>query len=244
MKYWVLTGLKNDKFLNHIKSCIESFQDIDFELVVVTHKDSNIKFDNAKVLKCEEFGIAPFFNTGLEYIKENCGPDDWFVRLDSDDYYGPNYLNNIESVRLLGAKATGIKDVYIGTEDMGLIFCQGMNDCSFGVPGGTLAGLVSESKYFRSVKPWDDDLNWCNDMSSAGINIVERDYRDFCLMRYPDNNHTFPITGKEFPHVWLCEAFNQGKWNINKIKNKAILNNIIPFNIEAAINIRNRFINM
>lgn len=219
MKYWLIVGIKDRKFEASIAEMIRSFE-VPPEaavgvLVVETGEAVGCwKPDESAVVRVQNIrGVVAFLNTALLWLKENAGPDDWFVRIDSDDYYGPKYLLEVDASRRAGAVCSGIASCFVRTEDDHLYFCKGLNPARAGVPGGTLAGNIEVAEFFRSEQAWGEDSNWCQDMDEIGWTVMGRHHAHYAMCRWSGHIHTFPVRGHELPHVWLCNAQDMGSWD-------------------------------
>lgn len=223
MKYWLIVGIKDRKFCPYILQKIRSFEtppDAEVSTLVVETGEAVGCWDRESgdtILQCNEAGVVPFLNMALTWLKEHAGPEDWFVRIDADDYYGPEYLLEVQRSKLLGRVCSGLPACYVWTEEDKLYFCQGLNSANAGVPGGTLAGNIERAEFFRSRNAWGEDGNWCQDMSEIGYQVGTRAPTHYAMRRWPGHAHTFPIRGEELPHVWLCDAQYLGDWEESKV---------------------------
>ena len=186
-------------------------------LVVETGAAEGLWRGPGVVLRERRRGVVPFLQTALNHVREHAQPDDWVVRVDADDFYGPRYLEGVESVRLRGGEGTGIPSVYLRTEDNQLYFCQSKRSFR-GACGGTLAARVGSLVDFRdSGNAWGEDSLWVEDMLAAGRRMLPRDSRDYAFTRHDEGEHTYPLLGHEIPHCWNCDAYLLGGFTESKV---------------------------
>lgn len=220
MNYWLITGIKDKRFKNNLEKNINRIKlsGLNVNTVIVETGEGVGLFSNA--LRQDKNGVVPFLETAFNYIRKKCGPDDWFVRIDCDDYYGPDYLKEIDKVRESGAVATGAPSIYVKTEKNTLYYCESKNKFN-GACGGTLAGNILESVPFRDTKsPWGEDSQWVQDMILYGKNIVPRNSKDYAIVRWNNHKHTYPVAGDILPHFWNCNSYFLNEWSPNKLKEK------------------------
>lgn len=218
MKYWLVIGIKDSRFNSTIASHVDAMS-LSFNtqnVIVETGEGIGSWTDDGQILLCHKKGVVPFLNMALQYIRGVAREDDWIVRIDADDYYGPSYLADIDDIRRAGFTATGMASNYVKTEDGRMYLCRGRNGPGSGVPGGTIAGRVKGFLDFHSDRPCGEDTNWCRDMSSAGVHLQGRGPRGYSMCRHAGYKHTWTVRGEEIPHVWLCDAYDLGSWDADK----------------------------
>src|SRR5690606_20015451 len=133
------------------------------------------KPDESAVVRVQNIrGVVAFLNTALLWLKENAGPDDWFVRIDSDDYYGPKYLLEVDASRRAGAVCSGLASCFVRTEDDHLYFCTGLIHARAGVPGGRIEVNIEVAEFLRSVQVWSEDACMSQDMDMIGWTVQGR----------------------------------------------------------------------
>lgn len=223
MKYWLVAGLWRPRFLGWLEDNISRISGghHTHAVVVETGAAEGCWSRAGTVLQEPRRGVVPFLSRALEHIRSVADPDDWFVRVDADDYYGPKYLDVVDSVRRQGAEGTGIPSVYLRTEDDSLYFCKSKRDFlgpGGGACGGTLAGRVGSLVEFRETgAPWGEDSLWVQDMLVTGCRMVPRHSVDYSMVRWEEGDHTYPIRGHELPHCWNCDAYLLGQFSTSKV---------------------------
>lgn len=219
MKYWLITGLRQERHIYWLRENLARLRSspVQTELVFVETGEVTGLWKEGHVLQEPKVGVVPFLMRAMTYVQKHAGPEDWFVRVDGDDYYGPSYLAGVESVRRAGAEATGMPSVYVGTEDLELYFCKSKRPFR-GACGGTLAGSIAESVDFRDTGyPWGEDSQWVSDMLDLGRRVVPRGPKDYAIMRWQDGGHTYPVDGHALPHFWNCHAYHLGGFSGEKV---------------------------
>lgn len=121
---------------------------------------------------------ADAMNTGLEWLQTH-GDGPW-ARFDDDDYYGPDYLAEVEQ---------GLREHCVVGQTWGFVlFDDGLY--RFGgiqrgpaqkLAGGTLAARSSYVAPFE--RRMDDDLQWCRDMLASGVQLFAGSHRSYCYDR-------------------------------------------------------------
>ena len=218
MKYWLIIGIKDPQFNSTIASHVDAMS-LSFNtknVIVETGEGVGSWTDDGQILQCHKKGVVPFLNMALEYIRGVASDDDWIVRIDADDYYGPSYLADIDEVRRSGFVATAMSSNYVKTETGHMYFCQGRATASRGAPGGTIAGRVADFMDFWSEGACGEDVNWCQDMTRAGLRVEDRGPRGYSLCHHAGYKHTWTVRGEEIPHVWFCDAYDLGSWEAHK----------------------------
>jgi len=215
MKYWLIIGVKDPRFYDNINQNIKRISNsFNTECVIVETGEGIGLFDHA--ITQEKPGVVAFLNTALSHVKDK--PDDWFVRIDADDYYGPNYLKLIDDARLSGADATGIASVYTKTESGDIYYCESKRQFN-GAFGGTIAGRIGSAIEFEETGyPWGEDTKWISSMITQGRTVLPRKSQDYAFVRWEGHNHTYPVSGEAMPHFLNCNAYYQGKWDPYKLK--------------------------
>src|SRR5690606_22264264 len=114
MKYWLIVGIKDRKFEAGIAETIRSFDlppsaEVGILVIETGEAVGCWKPDANTVVRVQNIrGVVAFLNTALLWLKENAKPDEWFVRIDTDDYYGTKYLLEVDASRRAGAVCSGI----------------------------------------------------------------------------------------------------------------------------------------
>lgn len=96
---FIIITYNNDKFISKaIESCLNQVSNLSKEILVINDgsTDKTLKIINkykkyVRIFNRRNSGIEKSFNFALKKIKGN-----YFVRLDSDDYLRPNFLDNFK----------------------------------------------------------------------------------------------------------------------------------------------------
>lgn len=122
---------------------------------------------------CEYFGKAthvinisnkaavPALNAGLEYVRNN-DPTGIFARMDDDDEYYDNYINEV-NYSLINSIWSAIPVTKIKLNNSEIINFG--SKTIIGGSGGTLAGKIQYSCNFKDCFPIEDS-RWCLDMKN------------------------------------------------------------------------------
>lgn len=235
MTPFLLIGLHNKRFVSDVSGHVALMRG-NFQTVVVESGDALGAWPlGGHVLRAVAPGVVPFLNQGLEYLRAVASPGDWFVRIDCDDYYGPDYLTHVIASRENDAVASGISNVYVRTEDDRLLLARGKNPSCAGAPGGTLAGDIFRAVPFRSTSAWGEDQIWCEDMRSLGRHVVDRPGAGYALQRHAGHSHTWPVTGEQLVHVWPCYAYDMGRWDPQVVNRGDSVGSYIPPDLVLAV---------
>jgi len=109
----------------------------------------------------EDAGLAR--QAGIEVLRDKY-PDSFFVFMDGDDYYGPEYIKEAYCNRYKGDiigkhvvfykfDATGVFGIVDGNEDKE----------SRIVHGPTMAGWTAKALDFEACNGWGEDLDWATE---------------------------------------------------------------------------------
>jgi hypothetical protein len=136
-------------------------------------------------------------NEGIDWVKKNGGG--WWTTWDCDDYYGPNYLQEL-SENLDKAEIIGKSDRFLKTENDELVLTSGiMNN----IQGPTITALAEECCYFQVIFNPDgtpqsgEDSKFIKDMKDRGARIYSTSKFNFMQCRYKDVEHVWPIYSNE-----------------------------------------------
>lgn len=217
---WLLTGLAGSRFVSTLQENIDrfSFGSVDFRLVVVENGSGvGCWKGHGDVLKSEP-GVPAFLKVGLDFIREHAATGDWFARIDADDYYGSGYLKSVEDMASMGATFTGSPSVYVRTEDDHLYYLKSRDSGLKSALGGTLAGLVERAVDFPDTgKPWGEDTAWVTAMRATRAIGIPREASGYALCRHTGHEHTYPVHGHEFAHLWPCLPYHLGLWSESRV---------------------------
>ncbi|MEN6535514.1 MAG: glycosyltransferase [Bryobacteraceae bacterium] len=206
---WMITGLHDPRwFQNSIENYLR--QDYPEKHLVLVENGDGIGVGEYRVnfLKLgitvirSEPGAAASLNAALSWLKANASPDDWICKCDSDDYYGPKYLDSIQEAAEAGADYAGRASLYIRTTDNQLWYVEGETDAHL-FHGPTIASRLGDALDFPLVDQWGEDDLWCRAMHHAGLKPFTLAPEHFCYQRWRNYNHTWPCSDFEIRTSWL-----------------------------------------
>jgi len=179
------------------------------EFIIVLNKNSmNIKrwnkiakkYKNIRVFQLDErvsFGQCYNFCVGKSKY-------DYIAPFDDDDYYAPNYLNDIvEAFQTSGADVVGKKARYIYFERSGILAISGSGKENCYVDHIDGPTLSFNKKIFTKVKfsnrPVGVDGQFCKDCLANGIKIYSTNRYNHVYIRHSStHNHTWKISDDNF----------------------------------------------
>lgn len=237
MTYWIVSGLHDNKFKANLQRSVKNIsKNYDVKVVVVEQNNCLCDIKGAITLKSKP-GYQEYLDVAFSFVKENAASNDWFVKVDSDDYYGPRYLDQIDIVKKSGQKCTGIPNFYMNSEDNTLYYMESYDQhIAF---GGSLAGEIGVMANFKVKESISDDVDWCLDMHKAGHGIVPRKPNGWALMRYENHKHVLNMPAKKIICTAPYHVYEQGQWSAKKVNANPDLSN--PFEIDPAEALRIAF---
>lgn len=218
MRYWLLAGLHSKRFAEQLRQSLQRLEAGEYRTTAVVVESAEGVGHFSGALEEKRPGVVPFLATGMQHIRERAKPGDWFVRVDADDWYGREYLGNVDSVRRQGAVATGIQSPYVVTEKGKLYWGF---DKSSGVTGfgGTLAGSVFDCPDFVAGQDlWGEDDSWVKTFLKSGSRYALRDSRGYAWARWDGHKHTFPFPGHCLLHMYNWDVRSLGDFSLEKIE--------------------------
>jgi hypothetical protein len=234
MRYWLVSGIRDPQFTEALRGTLRKLAAPNVSSIIVETGPAVGYFEGAAVENSP--GVVPFLVKAFDTLAKLAGPDDWFVRIDADDYYGPGYLQGIDAARLSGADATGIASPYVRAEDGQMYYCSSRRKPGSGAYGGTLAGSLRGMPPFRSTPyPWGEDTQWVEDTVRAGRVFAPRSTEHYAWCRWEGATHTFPVPGHAIPHMALWDSYELGVFSETKAAQvPEQLGQPIPFNPQQA----------
>lgn len=235
MTYWIVSGLHDNKFKTNLQRSVRNIsKNHDVKIVVVEQNNCSCDIKGAITLKSNP-GYQEYLSTAFSFIKEKASSKDWFIKVDSDDYYGPRYLDQIETIKKCGHKSTGIPNFYMRSEDNILYY---MKSCDQHIAfGGSLAGEIDVMADFNVKENINDDVDWCIDMYRAGYGIVPRKPNGWALLRYENHKHVLNMPAKKIIYTSPYKTYVQGPWSAKKVNADPDLSNHFEINPAEAIRI-------
>jgi hypothetical protein len=197
-----IIGYNNPKFKENI---INNLKRLKAESFIIVQNGAIWEKQNNEIILNSKLGVCNFLNTGLNYLKSNY-PNDWFARLDSDDYYGESYNDEIYYAMNNNFDFSGITNMFVKTENEQLYLCK--ENAPF---GGTLSGSISKACFFNSEKEYGEDSIWFKEMSK-NQKFYDRSPKSYSLVRYNNHKHTFPMSANSIAQTSL-KAYLIGPWD-------------------------------
>ena len=232
MTFWCITGIDSDKWVDNTRDNFKRASvGLDARLVIVENGPGLGqwgKLQNNEYLITSNPGCANYINAGLSFVKKHCKPDDWFLKFDSDDYYGNGFMNQHLYLSNNGAKALSSSSIFVRTELDDLWFVdfdvmQGEKLINKVLHGPTLAARMDVVVDFpEPPEPWGEDALWIDKMLNNGIEFVSLSLYAFAYCRHSDRDHSFPIMGDLLRHMYSgAKVYNLGKWNEQIVNGQA-----------------------
>lgn len=169
-----------------------------------------------KILTSEK-GQSIAKNTAIDAIK-NSGGGFW-TTFDDDDYYGPNYLQEL-SDNINKATVIGKQKIFVKLTDDKLYLFDTGGDKLF-LNGPTISAWAEDSVYFEQMA-YGEDSKWLDDMKSQGASLYSTSCFNFCYNRNK-SQHAWPILDQQFIHMTQGEVLFVGE---NKTD---IINGVVGF---------------
>lgn len=218
MTIWMITGLHKTRWLENVLRNFRRQVHADKRLIVVLngecasqgHEVWDHPWTCDVVVLHSVADPAKVMNAGIQYLKTNASPDDWFCKCDADDYYGPLYLQHVAENTL--ADYSGLKSVYVKSQDNKLWFAEG-NARTAIVHGPTIAARVGTALRFKEGLDWGEDTLWCQEMQAAGREHSLRPSVGFCYQRWANYTHTWPCTDEELLAAWPVPMYELGEFD-------------------------------
>lgn len=216
---WMVTGLHDPRWLGNILDNYQRQTHPSKGLILVENGSGlgvtvGAQLPEEVVVLHSCRGPAQPLNAALQWLRTNA-PDDWFAKCDSDDYYGPKYLESIQEAVLAGADYAGRPDLYIKTQSGHLWLAERnlRGFCDEVANGPTLAARVTSAEDFPEVQYWGEDSLWCSRMRELGNRFYALPPEHMAYQRWSDNAHTWPCTDIEIIAGCSVPIFDFGEWN-------------------------------
>jgi len=158
MKTWMVTGCHDRRWLDNVVANYARQTRVDKHLIIVENGGGIgaaldcVALPGVVVLQSEP-GPAQPLNAALAWLREHASPADWFCKADSDDYYGPGYLESIQPAIDEGLDYAGRSSLYIRTTEDRLWYVEGKGDSE--ARAITCYGLGTTITNFADARPGD-----------------------------------------------------------------------------------------
>lgn len=220
---WMISGLNNPRWLSNIINNYTRQTYKEKKLIIVENgggidSTKSIKLPYGTIVLKSESGPAQAINSGISFLRSHTNVD-WFCKCDSDDYYGPEYLNQIYKATELCGDYIGRRSLYIKTTDNNLWYINS-NEDNYIFHGPTLAAKVDSAFDFPLVQDWGEDDLWCRNMYKAGRKPITLPAEGFCYQRWSDYKHTWPCTDLEIRTSWKSPILSLGEFDLDIINGK------------------------
>ncbi|MBZ9622606.1 glycosyltransferase [Clostridium sp. FP2] len=157
-------------------------------------------FNNVKIFQLDETcTLGECLNLGVDKSKY-----DYISKMDDDDYYGSNYLeDNMNVFKYTDAKISGKLTYFVYFEDkttLGIMCKDQEYKYVFAVAGGT---ITAKKEVFNKVKfrniTFGEDKQFLEDCHELGFKIFSSDKYNYVLMRHKNlEEHTWKIHSEDF----------------------------------------------
>ena len=224
MTIWMVTGLHDARWLTNTVANFERQTYAKKRLIVVENGPGagcSRNLPVGTIVLTSEPGPAHPLNASLAWLRANASPDDWFCKCDSDDYYGPGYLDSFAQAATSGADYAGRASLYIRTTEGRLWYVEGEANGDL-FHGPTLVARISTALDFPVVERWGEDERWCRLMRDAGMRPCTIAPENFCYQRWSSYDHTWPCTDHELRTSWDAPFIDLGDVNLD------VVNGVIP----------------
>lgn len=198
---WCIVPFSRPQNLNWVIDGFKSQTYTDKKLIIVENGPA--------VGACKKAGIQPDVlltskkhqsyakNEALLWLKKN-HPKDWWATWDDDDYYGPQYLqelaDNTSKADIIGKASSFMKltddRLYMLTR-----WNQGEAEQPF-IHGPTVTGIAGDSILFDYMD-WGEDLVWVREMHRLGAKVYRTSQFHWCYFRFANTRHTWLISDDE-----------------------------------------------
>ncbi len=182
MLWWVVPFDRDEFAVNVHENWAR--QSVKVGLIVVQNCGATYDQPATAALRSAERGIAPAMAAGVAMAQKLAHPGDWIAKIDSDDWYGPEYSAQILELQALGTEWSGMPVHEIELQDgrCGLMGHASSTECI----GGTLAARADLWEPMGPYLPHEpEDGRWCRAMASAGHVFAPREPGQYRRIRRP-----------------------------------------------------------
>jgi hypothetical protein len=207
MTAWLVTGIDAPDWVGDVLANARRQTVHDLRLVAVRNGagldvDPGQLLDAGAIVVESEHGCAEYVNAGIAEVRKRAAPADLFLKFDSDDYYGPRYVE-----RALAAAAPGVvagqTSFFVRTTDCELWSVVWSHGGIGDTHGPTLGCLVRDLLGFpRSPSDWGEDGLWLRAMLASGVEFRAVPQGHFAYCRHADRRHAFPVADESLRHLW------------------------------------------
>lgn len=184
---------------------------------VGTFKDSTLPY--AVLESGQHHALAK--NEAIEWIRKHGGG--WWACMDDDDYYGPNYLTEIES-HTDKTDVIGKQDIFVKQNDDFYLLSKNVENTytDNAVLGATLAARAENSPELQTVV--NDDLLFCQDVIKNGGKIFTTSKFNFIYNRM-SGKQAWSVNAEQLAQMTLFVGGTVYKWSM---VNREIANGTEP----------------
>jgi len=224
---WMISGLHDPRWLSNVLDNYNRQKYPYRRLIIVENgkgigASKTVQLPKETIVLSSDTGPSAPMNAGIQWLKQNAKKDSWFCKCDADDYYGPQYLNQIRMAMKSGADYVGRKSLYIRTAEGKLWYAESKDE-AFVFHGPTISARLGTTLEFPLVSGWGEDAEWCRSMYKAGKKPFTLGPEGFCYQRWSNYNHTWPCTDLEIRVLWRVDFEDLGDVDldiINGIKSR------------------------
>lgn len=176
---------------------------------VDTYKRMFRDIDSVKIIKINETkSLGYCINYGI-----NEASKEYISKFDDDDYYSPNYLNNLHNqILTTDAKVYGKRSTFAYFKDNKRLSIDkpGIDNCySEHIRGATLTFKreISEKVPFRDIS-LGEDRKFCSDCMRIGYKLYATDIFDYICIRHKDNTTNSVMNNEQYDR--RCKMIYEG----------------------------------
>ena len=125
-------------------------------------------------------------NAALRWIRQNGGG--WFSTFDDDDYYGPNYLQEVEDSRVFGDIVVKHDHFVLGIDNRLRLFEQGCRNQEHREGhGATISARADECPDFLDTGVIGEDHRWISEYRDSGAKLWVSSPHHYAVVRHSNN---------------------------------------------------------
>lgn len=219
MTAWLVTGIEDPGMVGNVMANVRRQSVRELRLVAVRN-GAGLDVDPLPLLAAgalvieSESGCAEYINAGIAEVRKHARTGDLVLKCDSDDYYGPRYVE-----RALAAAEPGIAvcqtSIFVRLSDGELWSVAWPAGVEGSRHGPTLGCLVRDLLDFPcSPCDWGEDGLWLRAMLASGVEFRAVPQGHFAYCRHAGRRHAFPVADESLRHLWPGAVVESlGPWN-------------------------------
>lgn len=207
MTAWLVTGIDDPGTVENVLANVRRQTVHELRLVAVRNGagldvDPDSLRQAGAVVTESAPGCAEYINAGLAEVRRRAKAGDLFLKVDSDDYYGPRYVE-----RALAAAGPRVAvcqtSIFVRLPDGELWSVTWPAGVEGSRHGPTLGCLVRDLLDFPcSPCDWGEDGLWLRAMLASGVEFRAVPQGHFAYCRHANRRHAFPVADGSLRHLW------------------------------------------